>query len=333
MTHQNPMQTVDIHVHLLSGEVAFKRFYDRLAIRFFGKKLGVDPKALLKDPYEVYTNTLVSLVRDSKHLSKTVLFGVDAKVDDKGREIHKDPTVCATNEELLKLYQKNSDVIVPFFSINPKRPDALDLIDKYSELGFRGAKFLQNYWGVDTREERYRGYFEKLKEKNLPLIVHIGSESSVPSVKACERIEMLDHPLHVGVNVIAAHMALSYSPLKPLQTFSKNPKHFNEEYFTLLQMLRRHDNLYADISALMTPVRAKALRHLSLQKEVHDKLLFGTDYPVPYTTLLNSYDLPYKKRFELGKEHNPFDRYAKAILEYFPQGSPIYTNYKKVLSL
>jgi predicted TIM-barrel fold metal-dependent hydrolase len=325
------MQTIDIHAHLLNSEVRFNRIYDRIALRILGRKMGLDPKKLLANPYKTYTDALVNGVRSSKHLSHSVLFGVDARVDDKGNILHKDLTVCASNDDILKLYQDNPDIIVPFFSINPMRPDALDLIDKYSELGFQGAKFLQNYWGVDTREDRYSAYFEKLKEKNIPLIVHIGSESSVHSFKECESIAMLDHPLHVGVNVIAAHMALSYSFSKPLQAFSKNPKHFNEEYFTLLQMLQKHDNLYADISALMTPVRAKALRHLSLQKTVHDKLLFGTDYPVPFTTVLNSYDLPYKKRFELAKEQNPFDRYAKAILEYFPQESPVYSNYAKIL--
>jgi predicted TIM-barrel fold metal-dependent hydrolase len=275
----------------------------------------------------------VKSVRESQYLDKTVLFGVDARVDDKGRELHRDLTVCATNEDVLTLYQKHSDVIVPFFSINPMRPDALDLIDKYSELGFKGAKFLQNYWGVDTREERYRPYFEKLREKGLPLIVHIGSESSIHSYKECEKIEMLDQPLDAGVNVIAAHMGLSYDTLYIWQALSKNPKYFNKEYFMLVEMLQKYDNLYADISALLTPVRAKVLRHLSEQNEVHEKLLFGTDYPVPFSTVLNSYDLPYRKRFGLSKEANSFDRYTKTILEYFPENNPVYSNYKKILTI
>ncbi len=48
-------------------------------------------------------------------------------------------------------------------------------------------------------------------------------------------------------------------------------------------------------------------------------------------TLLNSYDLSYKKRFRLGKEKNPYDRYSKVILEYFEGTNPIYTNYQKIL--
>jgi uncharacterized protein len=326
------MKTVDIHTHLLSSDVVFRRFYDRIAVRFFAKKLGIEPKALLRDPYNAYAQALVEGVRCSQHVEKIVLFGVDARVDDGGNELHRDLTVCATNEDLLGLYEQNKDVLIPFFSVNPNRPDALELIDRYVAHGFKGAKFLQNYWGVDTREARYRPYFEKLAAFNLPLIVHVGSESSVHSFKACESIAMLEGPLEAGVTVVCAHMALSYHPLRLFRAFSKNPRHFNAEYFTLLQMLKTYDNLYADISALLTPVRAKVLRHLSEQEDVHHKLLFGTDFPVPFTTLLNSYDLPWKKRLELGRVANPFDRYAGAILEYFGPENPVFTNHKKVLS-
>ena len=322
---------IDIHAHLLNSDVKFDRFYDKMAIKFFASKLGIEPQALIDNPYKAYTEGLMKNIRESKHLSKTVLFGVDARVDDKGKILHKDITVCATNEDMLTLYHDNKDIIIPFFSINPLRPDALDLIDEYSDKGFKGAKFLQNYWNVDTREKRFIPYFEKLKEKNLPLIVHIGSESSVHSFKECESIEMLDQPLKIGVNTICAHMALSYTPLGILKALSNNPKHFNEEYYKLLEMLDYHDNLYADISALLTPVRAKVLRHLSQQTHIHDKLLFGTDFPVPFTTVFNTYDLPFKKRFEISKIQNPHDRYAQVMLEYFDRDNALYTNHSKIL--
>ncbi len=326
------MHTIDIHSHLLSSDVKFDRIYDRLAILFFAKKLGISAKELIKNPYPAYTKGLLKNIRESKYISKSVLFGVDARVDKKGDTLHKDITVCATNDDLLNLYNENKDIIIPFFSINPNRPDALDLIDKYYDLGFRGAKFLQNYWGVDTREKRFLPYFEKLKEKNLPLIVHIGSESSVHSYKECESIEMLSHPLEVGVNTICAHMALSYESLKILKALSKNPKNFNPEYFQLLEMLEVYDNLYADISALLTPTRAKVLGHLGEQKQIHNKLLFGTDFPVPFTTVFNTHGLKIKKSFEISAEKNPHDRYVKMILEFFDEDSEIFSNYAKLVA-
>ncbi len=139
------MKTIDIHTHLLSSDVAFQRSYDKIALRFFAKKFGMNPKALASNPYGEYTRALVESVRNSQHVEKIVLFGVDARIDDQGAMLHKDITVCATNEDVAALYRGNEDVIIPFFSINPKRPDALDLIDRYADAGFAGAKFLQNY--------------------------------------------------------------------------------------------------------------------------------------------------------------------------------------------
>lgn len=327
------MKTIDTHVHLLSSEVSFNRLYDKVALRFFAKRFGIDAKALSKGPYKAYTDALMHSVKHSEHIEKIVLFGVDAKVDDEGNILHKDKTVCASNEDVAALYAQYPELIIPFFSINPKRPDALELIEKYHALGFKGAKFLQNYWGVDTREARYRPYFEKLAALDLPLIIHVGSESSVHSVKICESIEMLRQPLEVGVKVICAHMALSYEPRHIFKALSSNPKLFNDDYFTLLEMLKTHDNLYADVSALLTPVRAKVLRHLSTQSDIHPKLLFGSDYPVPFTTVWNSYDIALLKRICIAQEKNVFDRYAKAMLVYFPANNPIYSNYRKVLQL
>lgn len=330
--NQTPsLRTVDIHMHLLSKEAKFTRFYDRLAIRFFARKLGADPAALLARPHEAYRDTVIRRVGESKHMAKTVIFGVDAKVDEKGRELHRDPTVCATNEEVWELHTRAPDLIIPFMSVNPLRPDAIERVERYAETGFKGMKFLQNYWNVDTREKRFRPFFEKLAELKLPIIVHIGSESSVHSHRACERLEMLEGPLEAGVTTIAAHMGLEYSPLRLLKAFSKNPEHFGDNYHRLLKMLETHDNLYADISAILTPVRAKALPHLARQERIHGKLLFGTDFPVPFTTLWNTHDLPLAMCRRLSKIENPFDRYIETVLAYFPPESPLWGNWKKVL--
>ena len=79
------MQTVDMHVHLLSSEVRFNRFYDRAALRVLGKKMGIDTKRLFLEPYQAYVDALTHNIRSSMHLSHSVLFGVDARVDDQGK--------------------------------------------------------------------------------------------------------------------------------------------------------------------------------------------------------------------------------------------------------
>jgi predicted TIM-barrel fold metal-dependent hydrolase len=325
------VQTVDMHTHLLSSDVKFDRLYDRVALVLFGKKMGLNLDEAKQNPYQAYINALIGSIKDSQHISQVVLFGVDAKFDEYGKEVDRDISVCASNDDVLKVYEANSDIIIPFFSINPNRKDALDMIDQYVALGFKGAKFLQNYWSVDLNDKKYEPYFQKLAYYNLPLIVHTGSENSIDSTKEYESIRMLQAPLKAGVKVIAAHMALEYSIMDIFKIFSKDNKNFNSEYFMLIEMLKEYDNLYADISALLTPFRAKALRDLSMRKDIHHKLLFATDFPVPMMSIFSSYDLGLSKRLELSKILNPFDRYAKTILEYFKEDSLIYTNYKKIL--
>jgi len=210
---------------------------------------------------------------------------------------------------------------------------ALDRIDEQIGNGCRGAKFLQNYWGVDLNDQRLIPYYEKLREHRLPLIIHIGSEYAISSFARFERIEMLDLPLATGVTVIAAHMGLgriNYK-LRLWRNLSKDPRFFNRDYFRMLEMLQRYENLYADISAILSPLRARALRHLSEQTDVHGKILFGTDYPVAFPIRFNTYDLSPSTKKEIAGISNPFDRYAAAILKYFPEGNPIYDNHAKVL--
>jgi uncharacterized protein len=327
------MKTIDIHTHLLNPNVRFDRLFDKISVRFFAKNLGADPVQLMTKPYEAYVESMARTVRESQYVEKTCLFGVDARLDVHGREIDRDKTVCAMSEDVLAVAKKYPEQFIPFFSINPLRPNALELIDKFYESGCIGAKFLQNYWGVDLNDQRFIPYYEKLKEKNIPLIIHIGSEYSIHSFARFERIDMLDLPLATGVTVIAAHMGLGRikNRLRVWKNLSKNPGSFDADYFRLLGMLKTHDNLYGDISAILSPMRARALRHLSEQQEVHHKILFGTDYPVPFLIRFNSYDLHRSTKRSICEIRNPFDRYAAAVLEYFPEESPIYENYAKVL--
>jgi hypothetical protein len=327
------MQTVDIHTHLLNPMVRFDRPFDRVALALFARKLGLPPERLQSDPYEAYVAALAQAVRESRHVAKSCLFGVDSRLDKTGREIDRDRTVCAMTEDVLAVAQRYPEQFIPFLSINPRRPGALELIDEYVERGCRGAKFLQNYWGIDLNDEALIPYYERLKARDIPLIIHVGSEYSIHSFAQYEGVDMLTLPLASGVTVIAAHMGLGRIQYKwPFwRNLSRNPRHYDPDYFTLLDLLQRHDNLYADIAAILAPLRARALHHLAQQTQVHHKLLFATDYPVPFTIRLNSYDLPTAIRRRINRIANPFDRYATAILEYFPEGSALYENYKKIL--
>lgn len=323
------IKTVDIHSHLLSSDVKFDRFYDKLALAFFAKKFDINRRELIKNGFEGYKSNFARLIKSSNFVQKSVVFGVDAKFDESGNLVHKDKTVCASNEEVFAFYEQNPNEVVPFFSVNPNRKDALNLIEKYHKMGFKGGKLLHSYWETDLNDKRYEPYFRLLSELGLPLVIHVGDENSLASNKALESIEQLKSPLNLGCRIVCAHMGASSDGV--LSMFSRDPEKLGANYFTLLRWLREFDGLYADVSALLCINKARILPHLKTQTQIHDKILFGTDFPVPFSVILSSYDLPFRDRLALNRIQNPLDRYVCAMSLYFGEDSPIFSNYKKIL--
>lgn len=330
------MQTVDFHTHLLNPNVSFSRLYDKIAISLFAKKLGVDKNELINRKYDAFVEAFINNIKNSKHIKKSVILPVDAKIDNIGNEIHRDKTVCSSNEDVYDEYKKYPNEIIPFFSINPNRKDALDLIDKYATLGFKGAKFLQNYWDIDINDKRYIPYFEKIKSYDLPIIIHSGSEYAISSNPKYEKIEVANQAIDIGCKVVLAHFGVDIvmeNRIKYLHNnlSFKNDK-FGEDYFKTLEYLEKHENVYADLSAIIALFRTKIVGDLAKnQKHIHHKLLFGTDYPVPFSILFSYNSLGLKKRLELERIENPLDRYISFFNEYFDENSPIYNNWQKLI--
>ncbi|MGB5919633.1 amidohydrolase family protein [Arcobacter sp.] len=330
------MKTIDFHAHLLNPNVSFSRIYDKVAIALFAKKLGVNKDDLLNRKYDAFVDAFINNIQSSKYVTKSVVLPVDAKIDTKGREISKDKTVCSSNEDVLSEYKRNPNEVIPFFSVNPNRFDALDLIDKYASQGFKGAKFLQNYWDIDINDEKYIPYFEKIKSYDLPIIIHTGSEHAVESNPMYEKIEVANLAINIGCKVILAHFGVNsimeHNPKKVLNNFSFDNKKFGDDYFKTIAYLEEHENVYADLSAMVMNFRSKIIEDLAKnQTHIHDKLLFGTDYPVPFSPMFSYHSLSFKKRRELEKVKNPLDRNVEFFNQYFDEESIIYTNWKKLI--
>lgn len=327
------MKTIDIHSHLLSPNVKFNRMFDKMSLFLFAKRLGIkDIDALHNDPYNEYKKIFINNIRTSKYITKAVVLPVDAKIDKNQKILHMDKTVCSNNEDIWKFHKEYPNETIPFFSVNPMRDDALDRIDEYASRGFKGAKFLQNYWEVDSNDEKYIPYYEKLKKYDLPIIIHTGSEFTMPSNKEYEKVDMVILPAELGVKTIAAHMGLTILKTPYFwKNFSSYPNNYDTSYFKLINMLKKYPTLYADLSATIIPFRARVLKDLATNRtHIHDKLLFGTDYPVPFSPYF-SYGLSFKEKQRLNTIKNPLDCYLEIIKIYFNQNNLIFENYKKVI--
>ncbi len=329
------INTIDIHAHLLSPNLEFDRFYDKVALLFFAKRLGIeDIDDLKKNPFSNYKKLFIQNLRNSKYVQKSVIFPVDPRIDKKGNIIHKDQTVCSDSEDVWDFYKEYKEEIIPFFSINPLRKDALEKIDEYSKRGFKGAKFLQNYWDIDSNNRSFIPYYEKLLEYDLPLVIHTGLEFGMHSTKAYESVDMVKLPASMGVKTIAAHFGLNIiKDIRFWRNFSTNPKYYDKSYFKLIKILKTYPTLYADLSAVINPIRSRVLEDLALNhKDIHHKILFGTDYPVPFSPYFAS-SISFKQRKELSNIKNPLDCYVQTLKAYFKEDDQIFLNYKKILNL
>ncbi|HSA61338.1 MAG TPA: amidohydrolase family protein, partial [Nitrospiraceae bacterium] len=161
------------------------------------------------------------------------------------------------------------DVFLAGPSINPQREDAIEEVHRCADAGAVLVKVLPNAQQFNPANPDYKSFYRALADRNLPLLSHIGYEFSLAGKdQSFGDPDRLRTALDDGVTVIAAH-ACSYGLM------------FYEKFLpTLHDFVQRYPNFYADISALTLPNRLKMLLYLRRHPELHDRLLFGTDYPL-----------------------------------------------------
>lgn len=189
-------------------------------------------------------------------------------------------------------------VFLPAVSIHPARRDALGELDRCLALGARALKLLPNCHGVNCSAPVHDAFWEKMAAAGLPMLAHTGGEMTVPVAnKLYQDPRYLRRPLEIGVKVIAAHAA-------------SNSSFWDTDYFDVLaEMMHEFPNLYADTSALNTPVRSAALGRV-LDGNLQERFLHGSDFPVPvgpwYVWLRGLIDGPSRSR--AAKEPNLIER-------------------------
>lgn len=99
---------------------------------------------------------------------------------------------------------------------------------------------------------------------------------------------------------------------------------------------RAFDKLIVPLFAHQTgvsrnPFRARHLKHLSQQEQVHHKLLFATDFPLPILIRLNLFKMNQVDKQRIAKIKNPFDKYVKLIAHFFGDEHQIFTNYQNLI--
>ncbi|MDF0644947.1 MAG: amidohydrolase family protein [Nitrospira sp.] len=293
---------IDCHVHLAAlpdgdnGCYISPKILKSPLFRFLLWKHRLPPDKP-REANRKYLDDLLNELRASRHVQKAVLLGMDGVYDHNGRLIEDHTDFLISNAYVLQTAKAYPQDFLAGTSVNPQRRDAVEEVHRVADAGAVLVKVLPNAQQFNPADPRYRPFYRALAERKLPFLSHVGYEFSLigkdQSVGDPDRLRLA---LDEGATVIAAH-ACSYG----LMVYEKFLP-------TLRDFIRRYPNFYADISALTLPNRLAMLLKLRRYPEIHERLLFGTDYPLSVFHLAAWGRVGLRTMWRLIRTKNRFDR-------------------------
>jgi predicted TIM-barrel fold metal-dependent hydrolase len=179
-------------------------------------------------------------------------------------------------------------------SVHPYRAQAVDWVREVAAAGAVLLKWLPLHQNIDIADPRTIDVLRCCAEIGLPVLVHYNEEFTLRTqhpefLPVTPLLDVLRELRREGAMpiTIVAHVATPVTPL--------GIEHPHRELIAALLGEFADAPLYADISALTTWGKIRYLRQIAARQELHSKLLFGTDFPVPVA-------LP-RLRFDLGRAY------------------------------
>jgi predicted TIM-barrel fold metal-dependent hydrolase len=247
-----------------------------------------------------------------------VFLAFDSVYKGNGEIDQKNSNMVTPNHYVIDIARDNPKVLFGA-SVHPNRGFAqgIEELDRCIEGGAVLIKWIPNSQIIDPSDRNYKWFYRKLADENLPLLCHTGPEHGIPVVKT--EYQELGDPrklrlaLNIGVKVIAAHCGTAL--------FSWEKSYLDELGQMFDERERRGWNLYADISAMCILFRAPVIDAV-LKKIPHDRMVLGSDYPVPVDRMLPWFieNLTFKEYFKIAKIDNPIEKnYRQLLAMNFPE--------------
>jgi predicted TIM-barrel fold metal-dependent hydrolase len=292
----DPARLLDYHTHVAgigtSGSGAFinpkmrtwRHPFHRLKFKVYVSAAGVADETQADTQI---VERLARLVGNIEGHGKHRLLAFDKNYNRDGTANLKKTEFFVPNDHVFTIAAERPDLFEPVISVNPYRPDALDELERGRQRGARMVKWLPNAMGIDPSDELCDPFYQKMKQLGLVLLSHGGEEKAVEA----EEDQKLGNPLLLrraleqGVKVIVAHCAGLGDNEDHEDPQRKRLPNF--DLFLRLMSEKRYEGLlFADISAMTQYNRAGALRTILAREDLHERLVNGSDYPLPVINIL-----------------------------------------------
>ncbi|MCZ7647505.1 MAG: amidohydrolase family protein [Planctomycetota bacterium] len=272
---------IDIHTHLAglghggSGCFIDERKFHTLLYKLMRWKLGIyhaHKEGRLDQAYLERLDTDVGQAAERRALDAAVVFAHDRVYLENGEPAQRGQELYVPNEYAFGVCERAArrGRFLPAASVHPYRKDALDETARWLERGAAALKWLPNSQGMDPRDPRCVPIFDLLAKSGVPLIAHTGGEHTVSVIRPdLGDPEVLRPALERGVTVVMAHCGTASGI-------------FDGNWIdTFCRLAREYPHCYGDTSAFTTPGRTRWLARFLKEEGVLEKLVHGSDYPVP----------------------------------------------------
>ncbi len=172
--------------------------------------------------------------------------------------------VLVPNEYVAEYVARHPEKLIGFCSVDPQDPDAVEqLDDSVQRLKMQGLKMGPIYQNVAPGDSRFRRIMKRAEELRIPMLIHQGTTF-------CENVS-----LEIANPIQLQPLAQEFPNLRMVIAHLGHP--WIDE---TLVLIRKHPNLYSDISALYyRPWQFYNALVSAMEYGVLDRLLLGSDYP------------------------------------------------------
>lgn len=280
----------DTHCHVFGDGDAGSGLWYNPRLDEFWRPLGYAQRALYVNASctdnspgrtdQSFVDRLLAQCREMAPGFRVLLFAFDWARDDAGRPVLDRSTFHVPDAYVGALARSHASHFWWAASIHPYDPAALDRLDAVVAQGARAIKWLPSAMNIDPADARCDRFYARLAALDLPLISHAGDERAVHGFG-----EHLGNPLRLrraldaGVRVVAAHCAsLGEARIDEHRTSGQT----NFDVFArMMDEPRSRGRLFGDLSAVTQVNRMDVLKTILERQDWHDRLLNGSDYPLP----------------------------------------------------